>query len=196
MPTLIDDGEALYDCHAIVTYLCAKYASHDRLYPAGDLALRARVDQRLYFNASILTPLLKSLVTPVLYDGAATLCPRTVAQTLRIYDQIENYLVRHYLVGNQMTVADVACASTLYTIEHLVPVDGDLYPRIQIWLQWMQAVPGYDEVQLVGAKQLATGLRRYMELNGRRLADEQGDAEMERRRVVRRLKMDRLRPQE
>lgn len=170
MPTLIDDGEAFYDSHAIVTYLVSKYAANDALYPA-DLVLRAKIDQRLYFDAGVLTPQLKCLVAPILFAQALELDPDTVRQTHRIYEQIEAYLVRRFMVGNSMTVADITCAATMFTLEHLVPVEADLYPRIKLWLTFMEQVAHHDEVHGSGAKMLAIGLNKYIELNLRRTLD-------------------------
>lgn len=53
VPTLIDDGKTLWDSHAINTYLIEKYASDDSLYPK-DLYQRALVNQRLFFDCSVL----------------------------------------------------------------------------------------------------------------------------------------------
>lgn len=51
MPTLVDDdGFAIWDSHAIITYLVAKYAKNDALYPQ-DLKKKAIVDQRLHFES-------------------------------------------------------------------------------------------------------------------------------------------------
>lgn len=53
IPTIVDDGKSVWDSAAIMTYLVGKYASDDSLYPK-DLYLRAVVDQRLYFNCTVL----------------------------------------------------------------------------------------------------------------------------------------------
>lgn len=53
VPTLIDDGKTLWDSHAINTYLIGKYAKDDSLYP-NDLYQRALINQRLFFDCSVL----------------------------------------------------------------------------------------------------------------------------------------------
>lgn len=154
-----------------MTYLASKYAANDQLYPS-DLVLRAKVNSRLFLDAGVLMPLIRSMVAPIIYDRALAIDPKLVQQTHRIYEQLETYLVRQYLVGNTMTVADIACASTVLTLCYLVPIDAELYPRIDIWLMLMTKLPDYDEIQCAGAKLLSTGLNRYIELNLRRKADE------------------------
>lgn len=47
--------------HAIMTYLVGKYSKSDALYPK-DLNKRAMVDQRLYFNSSVLSVRTKDAV--------------------------------------------------------------------------------------------------------------------------------------
>lgn len=53
MPTLDDKGFIIWDSQAICAYLVDKYGKDDKLYPK-DLQLRARCNQRLFFNASSL----------------------------------------------------------------------------------------------------------------------------------------------
>lgn len=54
VPTLVVEGKAICDSHAIITYLVGKYASDDSLYPK-DLYHKALVDQRLLFNCSVVS---------------------------------------------------------------------------------------------------------------------------------------------
>ncbi|XP_033154149.1 chitinase-like protein Idgf5 [Drosophila mauritiana] len=63
VPLLEDNGALIWDSHAIVCYLVDKYAKSDELYPR-DLVLRARVDQRLFFDASILFMSLRNVSIP------------------------------------------------------------------------------------------------------------------------------------
>lgn len=53
IPTLVDDGKSIWESAAINTYLVGKYASDDSLYPK-DLYQRAVVDQRLFYNCTVL----------------------------------------------------------------------------------------------------------------------------------------------
>lgn len=48
IPTLVDNGLALWESRAIMVYLAEKYGKDDTLYPK-DPAKRAVISQRLYF---------------------------------------------------------------------------------------------------------------------------------------------------
>lgn len=55
VPTLDDEGFILWDSHAIMPYLVAKYGKEKSLYPE-DLQKRAIIDQRLHFDSNVLAP--------------------------------------------------------------------------------------------------------------------------------------------
>lgn len=50
VPTLVDNGISIWDSNAIIMYLVDKYGKDDSLYPK-DLAIRAKINQRLFFGA-------------------------------------------------------------------------------------------------------------------------------------------------
>lgn len=53
IPTFIDGDLTITDSHATIAYLVGKFGTDESLYPK-DLAKRALVDQRMYFEAGIL----------------------------------------------------------------------------------------------------------------------------------------------
>lgn len=61
IPTLVDDDFVLWDSHAIAIYLVEKYGKDDSLYPK-NLETRSKINQRLFFDASVIFPPATALV--------------------------------------------------------------------------------------------------------------------------------------
>lgn len=68
MPTLTDNGFALGESRAIMTYLADKYGKKESLYPK-NLKKRATVNQMLYFDAQKLMGSLISYYVRKFYAG-------------------------------------------------------------------------------------------------------------------------------
>lgn len=68
VPTLEDDGNYIWDSHAIIAYLVSKYADSDALYPR-DLLQRAVVDQRLHFETGVVFANgIKAITKPLFFN--------------------------------------------------------------------------------------------------------------------------------
>ncbi len=61
MPTIVDNGFAVWESRAIIQYLCNKYAADSDLYPK-DPKGRANVDRMLNFDISYYTSIREALV--------------------------------------------------------------------------------------------------------------------------------------
>lgn len=55
VPVLIDGSLSVFDSSAISIYLVDRYAKDDSVYPK-DVALRAKVNERLFYVASYIFP--------------------------------------------------------------------------------------------------------------------------------------------
>lgn len=147
MPTLDDNGQILTDSHAICTYIIGKYGSDDHpLYPK-DLYARAKIDQRLHFDSGILFPRLKIFAIRVLFGTEKDYLPEHIAAIQEAYDMTETFLSSDpYLVGSSLTLADLACVTSIGHMNVIVPIDDAKYPKIHGWLNRMAELPYYNEI--------------------------------------------------
>lgn len=61
VPVFIDDELVLTESRAIMTYLIENLQSGNSLYPK-DLKKRALIDQRLFYDAAVVVPILMELI--------------------------------------------------------------------------------------------------------------------------------------
>ncbi|XP_022827535.1 glutathione S-transferase 1-like [Spodoptera litura] len=148
VPLLEDDGLVLQDSHAIMIYLMSKYGiEHESLYPK-DLAARAIVNQRLFFDASILFPRLKTVIYSTVKHGI----PMTEAQETDIkecYDVAEKYLTDQYIAGDTLTLADISCVTTISSLDCIVPIHSK-YRRLHDWWSRLKKEPWYQKINQPG----------------------------------------------
>jgi len=155
MPAIDDDGFGLSDSSAIIHYLEAKHAAGNsiggRLIP-DEAQARGRViwfeeyadtvmmscGRAMFFNR-VVSP--RFLGTP----GDAAAADKAEAEELpKILDHLEGELGtgdiggRQYLVGDGLTLADIAVASVLVNFEHAgAPIRKDLHPKLGAWFDVM-----------------------------------------------------------
>lgn len=146
MPTLIDNDFVIWDSHAICTYLIDKYGKDDQLYPK-DLQLRAKCNQRLFFNADTLFPRLRDCTVPILFRGCSEVSQEKVDAINACYDILRKYLASdRFLVGEHLTIADICVAGTVLPLGIYSPLQVDKHSEILAWLGRInQAVPFFGE---------------------------------------------------
>jgi glutathione S-transferase len=68
VPVLVDGDFILTESRAIMGYLVGKYGQNSTLYPS-DATKRARIDERLYYDATVLfSSILQIIVSTLLYE--------------------------------------------------------------------------------------------------------------------------------
>lgn len=148
VPTLVDDGRALWDSHVISTYLIGKYGGADGdhpLYPR-DLYTRARIDQRLLFDTTVVFPAIRDIVRNIFFARAYELTAEQIMVAHETYALLETFLATdEYLVGDQLTVADLAIISTVWALRSQVTPDAQQYPKFTAWIARMTELPHFNE---------------------------------------------------
>ncbi|XP_030382874.1 glutathione S-transferase 1-like [Scaptodrosophila lebanonensis] len=162
VPLLEDNGALIYDSHAICGYLVDKYSKSDELYPR-DLVKRAAVNQRLYFDASIIFMSLRNVSAAFFHKGI-TVVPKE--KTDLIHEALaltETFLAdKPYIVGSTLTIADFCCAATVSSLPAVVDIDPQRYPKITAWLARLGQLPYFEEGNGVGVKKYITMMRNYL----------------------------------
>nr|UEN71120.1 glutathione S transferase-E6 [Glyphodes pyloalis] len=150
IPMLEDSGFIIVDSHAIMPYLVSKYTEGSTLYPK-DLKARSLVDQRLYFDATILFPRLRSVIYSLAYGKTAGVTDEQSKDIIDAYDFMEQYLQEtKYIAGNILTVADLSCVATLSSLRYVVPI-SDKYVKIKEWWSKLQGEQWYLSRNYPGA---------------------------------------------
>ncbi|MGO2510393.1 glutathione S-transferase family protein [Marinomonas polaris] len=141
VPAIDDNGVALSDSNAIITYLEKRYNDGYEWMPSDPIEY-AEVQRWLSVAAGEVAygpcavRLVKLFGLPLDYEAAKQ-------KTLALFTVLEDWLAsRSYLIGEQITLADIACYSY---ISH-VPEGGvslNPYPMIRAWLERVEAQPRF-----------------------------------------------------
>ncbi|RXG57645.1 Glutathione S-transferase 1-1 [Armadillidium vulgare] len=114
VPTLVDGDLALWDSHAICTYLASQYGKDDTFYPKCPKK-RAAVDKLLYFEVGVLYKRFRE------YFPVTTFC-----------------------VGNNLTVADFSLVATISSIFELGIDMSNYPNIIEWFERCKTEMPGYE----------------------------------------------------
>ncbi|XP_055603324.1 glutathione S-transferase 1-like [Uranotaenia lowii] len=166
VPTIVDDGVALYDSHAINVYLISKYAKNEDLYPRKDLIAQARINAWLHFESGVLFSRLRATLVPFFYHGAKKIPSENLEGFRQAYELLEATLKGKFLVGDSLTLADISICTTLSTANYLVPIDSQRFPKLANYLNDLERnQPWFGELNTDrNIKNLAT-IKKTIEKN-------------------------------
>lgn len=166
MPTLVDNDFVLWDSHAICAYLVDKYAKDDSLYPK-DLQLRAKCNQRLFFDAASLFVRVRDCVIPIKRRGATEVEQYKIDQIIAAYDILEAFLASDpFLVGENLTIADISVALTVPFLDRFAPLEAGKHPKILAWLNRVnQTIPFFEEMNGIHNKEFHAVVTVLLEKN-------------------------------
>uniref|UniRef100_A0A182R189 glutathione transferase n=1 Tax=Anopheles farauti TaxID=69004 RepID=A0A182R189_9DIPT len=145
IPVLRHGDLTLTDSHAILMYLCDTFApaGHDLAIP--DSVTRAKVFNRLCFNNGFLfqreATVMRKVFSREITDPSQHLKPIEEA-----IDALEIFLKQsRYTALDHLSVADFSIVVTVSTLNFLIPITTDRWPRVHEWFQAMQTLPCYAE---------------------------------------------------
>ncbi|XP_058819899.1 glutathione S-transferase 1-1-like [Topomyia yanbarensis] len=144
VPTIVDDEYVLWESKAIITYLVEQYNPESDLYPT-DPKLRGIVNQRLYFDSTVLYARVFSAVVPVMRQ-AATSIPQEKKDAIKdALRTLDGYLDgQDWTTGENCTVADLCLLATVSTIDK-IGLDLSEFDNVSAWYDRCSSLPGYDE---------------------------------------------------
>ncbi|XP_053690675.1 glutathione S-transferase 1-1-like [Sabethes cyaneus] len=144
VPTIVDDDYILWESKAIVTYLVEQYKPDSALYPA-DPKVRGIINQRLYFDSTVLWARVFSAVAPLMRQGATNI-PQDKKDSIKdALKTLNDYLDgQNWVAGDKCSVADLCLLASVSTLDK-VGVDLSQFANIVAWYDRCSSLPGYDE---------------------------------------------------
>lgn len=146
VPVLQDDGLAIWESHAILRYLAAKYGSVG--FWSDDPGTRSLADRRMDWSQSTLQP---DFLTGVLWGYYRTpdaqrdwpAINRSIARCADHFRLLDAMLMaRPFLLGGALTLADIPIAASLYRYVEL-NIERPAIPNVRAWYERPQQRPAY-----------------------------------------------------
>ncbi|KAK9884349.1 hypothetical protein WA026_005299 [Henosepilachna vigintioctopunctata] len=129
-PILVDDDFVLWDSHAIMYYL------------------------RLHFESGLLYQRCTTAISP-LFNGIGDISDDDKDKIVEAYGFIEKYLETYsWVADEEMTIADFSILSTVVSIELVIPVEEDRFPKLTEWIAKGKALKYFDECNSQGLDHL------------------------------------------
>jgi glutathione S-transferase len=77
------------------------------------------------------------------------------------YDSLNKLLEKNnWLAGDHPTIADFHLIANTTTIELLIPIDDDKFPKLASWMKKVKALPCYDANE-AGLEQVRAMVKNY-----------------------------------
>nr|QGZ00474.1 glutathione S-transferase epsilon1 [Glyphodes pyloalis] len=151
VPVLVDGDLILHDSQAILMYLADTYGNNSALYPK-EVKQRALVNQKLFFNSSVLFPRLRNVTYPIFMKGAKGVTEDQLNDIEDAYKLLETFLSKtKYLAGNNITIADIAAFTTVSGLFYINPLKVESYPKLNAWAKEMENKPYCQKLNAPGA---------------------------------------------
>ncbi len=151
VPTLEDDGFVLWESHAIVRYLSAKYASGN-LWPI-DVRVRAEADRWMDWKTTTFWPAIRALFLGMVRTPADQRDPRAIedsrVRTANVLGIVDAHLAsRRFLAGDALTMGDLPLGCAIWRWMAL-PIERPVLPNVQRWFDALTERPAYKKVVML-----------------------------------------------
>nr|UYI58574.1 glutathione S-transferase 3 [Grapholita molesta] len=154
IPFLEDGNLIINDSHAILSYLADVYGKDDSFYPK-DPKKRVLVDQKLFFESSILFPRMRNISYPLIVEGNKEIPQKFIDLIEEAYAFLEAFLSQtKYLAADNVTIADISAYPTVTSLLLLVDLNAQKYPKTQAWLKALEKLPYIQKNNVKGLADL------------------------------------------
>lgn len=142
VPTIVDDDYVLWESKAIATYLVEQHKPDSPLYPTCPKK-RGIVNQRLYFDSTVLFARAYAAIAPLMRQGATSIPQERKDAIAEALKTLDGYLDgQDWVTGEECTVADLCL---LATISSLSKLGVEMSANITAWYDRCKELPGFDE---------------------------------------------------
>jgi glutathione S-transferase len=147
IPVLDDDGDVVWESHACVRYLAAKYGNGG-LWPI-DLAARSVADRWMDWKITTVLPQMHvcfwGLIRTPEADRDMKAIDKAAAELGKIWPLFDDHLGnRPFVVGDALTMGDIPLGCAFYRYVNL-PIERPSLPAIESWYERLQARPAFRE---------------------------------------------------
>ncbi|XP_026831770.1 uncharacterized protein LOC6553973 [Drosophila erecta] len=144
IPTLVDNGFTIWESRAILVYLVEKYGKDDSLYPK-DIQKQAVINQRLYFDMSLMYPTLANYYYKAFANGQFG-SEEDYKKVQETFGFLNTFLDgQDYVAGDQYSVADIAILANVSNFD-VMGFDIGKYPNVARWYDLVKKItPGWEE---------------------------------------------------
>lgn len=156
VPVLQDDEVVLWESHAILRYIAARYGSGTIW--SSDPATESRADRWVEWSSTTLLPAFTRLFwgffrTPDVEHNHAAI-EKALSETARSYAMLDEALALHpYVAGDHLTLADIAAGTPLYRWYNLDLKRPDL-PHVDAWYRRLQTRSAFQTNVMVSFEEL------------------------------------------
>jgi len=154
LPTMVDGDFVMNESRAIAAYLVNKYGEDDKLYPK-DAEIRARVDQRLYFDMGVFYKAFSECVFPVMFRGEEP-GQEKFEKLKEVLGWLNDFVKDDkFSAGNEdLTIGDISLISTYSSLKaaELGDVDLSEFSNVEAWFdKCVELIPNYEQANGEGA---------------------------------------------
>ena len=148
VPVIEDAGTVVWESHAIMRYLAAKYGAGS-LWPE-DPAARAAADQWVEWAQSTLLPLFLHVFIAIAKTPPAKRNVQAIVNGAKrlqgLYRILDNHLAsRDFVAGDALTIADIPAGATLYRCYSMDFPGRPGLPNVEAWHARLRERPGFRE---------------------------------------------------